>query len=61
MKIIGHPLAGILWERQFEKVLLQYGWEKVSKLGMLIRLNEEKTILVCVCVRYKTGWKETQK
>ena len=26
----GHPLAGLLWERQFEKVLLKHGWEKVS-------------------------------
>ena len=23
-----HPLAGLLWERQFEKVLLEHGWEK---------------------------------
>ena len=27
--LYGHPLAGLLWERQFEKVLLKYGWEKV--------------------------------
>ena len=26
----GHPLAGLLWERQFETILLKYGWEKVS-------------------------------
>ena len=32
--LYGHPLAGLLWERQFEKVLLKHGWEKVSKLGM---------------------------
>ena len=25
-----HPLAGLLLERQFEKILLQHGWEKVS-------------------------------
>ena len=25
----GHLLAGLLWERQFDKVLLKYGWEKV--------------------------------
>ena len=24
-----HPLAGLLWERQFEQVLLKLGWEKV--------------------------------
>ena len=25
----GHPLAGLLRERQFDKILLQHGWEKV--------------------------------
>ena len=25
-----HPLAGLLWKRQFEKILLKYDWEKVS-------------------------------
>ena len=24
----GHPLAGLLWERQFEKVLWEHGWKK---------------------------------
>ena len=33
--LYGHPLAGVLWERQCENVLLKYGWEKSSKLGML--------------------------
>ena len=28
--LYGHPLAGLLWERQFEKILLQHGWKKVS-------------------------------
>ena len=27
--LYGHSLAGLLWERQFEKILLKYGWEKV--------------------------------
>ena len=35
--LYGHALAGLLWERQFEKVLLQHGWEKNSKLGMSLR------------------------
>ena len=35
--LYGHPLAGLLWEWQFEKVLLKYGWEKVPNLGMFIR------------------------
>ena len=25
----GHPLAGLLWERQFERALKELGWEKV--------------------------------
>ena len=28
--LYGHPLARLLWERQFEKILLKYGGEKVS-------------------------------
>ena len=47
----GHLLAGLLWERQFEKILLKHGWEKVSKLGMLIRTPWKRVILMCVC-----GW-----
>ena len=26
--LYGHPLAGLLWERQFEKILLKHGWAK---------------------------------
>ena len=26
--LYGHPLAGLSWERQFEKILLKYGSEK---------------------------------
>ena len=35
--LYGHPLEGLIWERQFENILLKYGWEKVSYWGMLIR------------------------
>ena len=35
--LYGHPLAGLSWERQFEKVLLVHGWEKVFKFAMLVR------------------------
>ena len=35
--LYGHPLAGLLWERQFEKIQLKYGWDKVFQLGMLFR------------------------
>ena len=32
--LYGHLLAGLLLERQFEKILLKHGWEKSCKLGM---------------------------
>ena len=35
--LYGHPLAGLSWERPFEKILLKHSWEKVSKLGMSLR------------------------
>ena len=54
------PLAGLLWERQLEKVPMERAWEKISKLGMLIRKPRKRTILVCVRGRYKIGWKETE-
>ena len=28
--LYGHLLAGLLWERQFEKVLVKDGWEKIA-------------------------------
>ena len=31
--LYGHPLAGLLWARQFEKVLLGLGWEEQEKPG----------------------------
>ena len=34
--LYGHPLAGLLWKRQFEKILLKHGWEN-SNLGMSFR------------------------
>ena len=35
--LYGHPLAGLLWERQFEKVQLEDGLEKGFLLGLLVR------------------------
>ena len=45
-----HPLAGLLWERQLEKVLLKYG-EKVQIVNA--SSLTEKRVLVCVCGRYE--------
>ena len=37
--LYGHPLAGLLWERQFEKILLISWLGENSKLGMFIRTS----------------------
>ena len=43
------PLAGLLWETQFEKVLLKYGWEKVPNWECLF-VHREKGLFLSVCV-----------
>ena len=50
----GHPLAGLLWERQTEKVLLEHGWEKVPNWDCFC-VNRERGLIVSVYGRYKTG------
>ena len=55
--LYGHPLAGLLWERQREK---NY-WSTVGKssiLGMLIRASSKRINLICACGRHQIGWKE---
>ena len=47
--LYGHPLAGLLWERQFEKILLQHGWEKVSNWECLF-VHREKGFFLSVYV-----------
>ena len=47
--LYGHPLAGLLWERHFEKILLKYGWEKVSNWECLF-VNKEKGLFLSVYV-----------
>ena len=59
--LYGHPLAGLLWERQFEKVLLKYGWEKVPNWECLF-VNREKGLFLSVCVDdiYLAGKKQNR-
>ena len=47
--LYGHPLLGLLWERQFEKVRLKHGWEKVPNWECLF-VNKEKGLFLSVCV-----------
>ena len=43
--VYGHPLAGLLWERQFVKFLLKYGSEKVSNWECLVVHCEKRLFL----------------
>ena len=47
--LYGHPLAGLLWESQFEKILLKYGWEKISNWECLF-VHREKGLFLSVYV-----------
>ena len=47
--LYGHPWAGLLWEGQFEKILLKYGWEKVSNWECLF-VHREKGLFLSVYV-----------
>ena len=47
--LYGHLLAGLLWERQFEKILLKYGREKVSNWECLF-VHREKGLFLSVHV-----------
>ena len=47
--LYGHLLAGLLWERQFEKVLLKHGWEKIPNWECLF-VHREKGLFLNVYV-----------
>ena len=46
--LYGHPLAGLLWERQFEKVLLKHGWEKIPNWECLFVLVKKDYSYLCM-------------
>ena len=45
--LCGHPLAGLLWERNVENVLFEEGWESVD--GGALTSSQNAVILVGVC------------
>ena len=47
--LYGHPLAGLLWERQFEKILLKHGWEKIPNWECLF-VHRERGLFLSVYV-----------
>ena len=57
--LYGHPSAGLLWERQFEKILLKHGWEKIPNWECLF-VHREKGLFLSVYVDDK-NWLERNK
>ena len=47
--LYGHPLAGLLWERQLEKVLSGHGWETVPNWECLF-VQRQKGLFLSVFV-----------
>ena len=47
--LYGHTLAGLSWERQFEKIQLKHGWEKIPNWECFF-VNHEKGFFSCVYV-----------
>ena len=52
--------AGLLWERQFEKVHIETWMGENSKLGMSLCSSWKRVILICECGWHQIGWKETK-
>ena len=57
----GHPLAGLLWERQFEQALLELGWEKVPNWECMFVQRKPGLFLSDKCGWYQNGRKEAEK
>ena len=47
--LYGHPLAELSWERQFEKILLNHGWEKIPYWECL-SVHRERGLFLSVYV-----------
>ena len=58
--LYGHPLAGLLWERQFVKILWKHGWKKVSNWECLFVQRQKGLFLSVYVDDIKIGWKETK-
>ena len=56
--LYGHPLAGLLWERQFEKILLKFVGRRFP-VGNACSFTVKKRYS-CMCMWMKIGWKETK-
>ena len=57
--LYGHPLTGLLWQRQFEKILLKDGWEKIPNWECRFT-HREKGLLSVYVDDIKVAGKKTQ-
>ena len=54
--LYGHLLAGLLWERQFEKILLKHGWEKRFQIGNVsLYIVKKDFSYLCVWMKKLAG------
>ena len=49
LNLYGHPLAGLLRGRQFKKILLKHGWEKIPHWECLFVHHEKGLFLSVYC------------
>ena len=61
--LYGPPLAGLLWERQFEKVLLEHGWEKIPNWECLFVHRKQGLFLLVAGTKQNLSsiWKKLMK
>ena len=56
----GHPLAGLLWERQFEEVLLELEWDKIPNWECLFVQRQQGLFSSENLDDIKNVWKEAE-
>ena len=56
--LYGHPFAGLLWRRQFEKILLDHEWEKVPSCECLFMNRQQRLFLSVYVGDIKKGGKK---
>ena len=47
--LYGHFLEGLILERQFKKIVLKHGWEKIPNCGCLF-VHRQKGLFLSFCV-----------
>ena len=66
----GHPLAGLLWERKFEELRFEKGWDKVptweclhahKKLGLFLSVHLDDVKMIEETQNMDSLWKILQK